>query len=259
MKTLFALGLGAILSLCSLAIQATANAAIMIVSEPEFNSNALSGVITFSEFPLATINPIYTPEVYGGGSGTPTVSFGGVFNGQTVGTPPIPPGATPSGVVNGTPIGPLSLDPNSPATFIASDSGNPTSPVLSGSPLFNGPISILFDMDVAGIEIGLNAGFFDSIGGTQVTAFARNGAILGSLQNLQTGIEFFGLMTDNQANEIAGLQFSFVGPEPSGFAIDNLRFARTKSVPEPGTTLGVLAFGAFGAGSLLKRKQQQKA
>jgi hypothetical protein len=30
-------------------------------------------------------------------------------------------------------------------------------------------------------------------------------------------------------------------------------------VPEPASTLGLLAFGAFGAGSLLKRKRQQKA
>jgi hypothetical protein len=28
-------------------------------------------------------------------------------------------------------------------------------------------------------------------------------------------------------------------------------------VPEPGSVLGVLAFGAFGAGAVLKRKQQQ--
>ncbi|MBD0364141.1 MAG: PEP-CTERM sorting domain-containing protein, partial [Coleofasciculus sp. C3-bin4] len=32
-----------------------------------------------------------------------------------------------------------------------------------------------------------------------------------------------------------------------------------KSVPEPDSALGLLAFGAIGAGSLLKRKQQQKA
>lgn len=31
------------------------------------------------------------------------------------------------------------------------------------------------------------------------------------------------------------------------------------SVPEPASTLGILAIGALGAGSMLKRKQQQKA
>jgi len=32
----------------------------------------------------------------------------------------------------------------------------------------------------------------------------------------------------------------------------------SKRVPEPSSTLGLLAFGTFGASSLLKRKQQQK-
>jgi hypothetical protein len=32
-----------------------------------------------------------------------------------------------------------------------------------------------------------------------------------------------------------------------------------ESVPEPGSVLGILAFGAFGGGAVLKRKQQQKA
>ena len=43
------------------------------------------------------------------------------------------------------------------------------------------------------------------------------------------------------------------------FALDNLTFGGSQSVPEPTSTLGVLALGAFGASSLLKRKLQQKA
>jgi hypothetical protein len=42
----------------------------------------------------------------------------------------------------------------------------------------------------------------------------------------------------------------------SGLLVDNVKLA---SVPEPGSMLGVLAVGAFGATSVLKRKQQQKA
>ena len=43
----------------------------------------------------------------------------------------------------------------------------------------------------------------------------------------------------------------------SGLLIDNVQLA---SVPEPTSTLGLLGFGAFlGAGSVLKRKQRQKA
>ena len=253
-----ALGLGAALSFSSLAFQATANAAIFRVSEEEFDADALPGVITFSEFPLGTTNPIYQPSDYGAAPSFPTVSFGGVFDGQTVGTGPIPPGAQPSGVVNGMPIGPLSLDLTSPQTFITTDSANPTSPVLSGTPRFDGPISILFDMDLAGISVGNDAGFFDAIGGTKITAFARDGSVLGSFLNEETGIEFFGLMTDKGQNEIAGLQFSFVDSEPAGFAIDNLRFARSETVPEPASVIGILALGSLGAGSAFKRKQQPK-
>jgi hypothetical protein len=42
----------------------------------------------------------------------------------------------------------------------------------------------------------------------------------------------------------------------SGLLVDNVKLT---TVPEPASTLGVLALGAFGAGSLLKRKRQQKA
>jgi hypothetical protein len=42
----------------------------------------------------------------------------------------------------------------------------------------------------------------------------------------------------------------------SGLLVDNVKLT---PVPEPTSTLGVLAFGAFGASSLLKRKRQQKA
>jgi hypothetical protein len=42
----------------------------------------------------------------------------------------------------------------------------------------------------------------------------------------------------------------------SGLLVDNVKLT---PVPEPTSTLGVLALGAFGASSLLKRKLQQKA
>src|SRR5208282_164711 len=50
--------------------------------------NAGAGLITFSEpsVPLGTSNPVMTPAVYGGGAGSPTVTFGGFFLGQSLGT-----------------------------------------------------------------------------------------------------------------------------------------------------------------------------
>ncbi|BAZ17734.1 hypothetical protein NIES4071_96140 [Calothrix sp. NIES-4071] len=244
----------------SFATGTAASAAVLRIDKSAFTPDA--GRITFSEFANGTVNPIYTPSNYGGGVNAPTVSFGGAFQGQTVGQPPIPVGAAQTGVVNGTPSASLALDPSSPQTFITNDSANPTSPVLSGSPTFNGPVSILFDVDVAGV--GLDGGFFDSVQSTAITAFNRSGQILGQVLNQQTGIEFLGLVTDNGLNQIAGLQFSLVGNEPAGFAIDSLRFGRAgqvtvpgEPVPEPLTILGTLAAGGIGA--MLRRKSKLQA
>lgn len=192
-----------------------------------------SGLITFSEFPLATTNPVYAPGDYGGDASSPNVSFAGFFEGQQLGAAAeCPAGAALTGCVVGDPTAPLALDTASPATAITTDGSNPTSPVLSGSPTFNGPIAILFDTNQAGV--GLDGGFFDDIESTAITAFARDGSVIGSVRNEETGIEFLGLVTADGTNSIAGLLFSLVGAENSGFAIDNLRFGRQGEVAPPG-------------------------
>ena len=51
-------------------------------------------------------------------------------------------------------------------------------------------------------------------------------------------------------------------PNGTAFVFDNFRLDAQQggtSVPEPASTLGLLAFGALGAGALLKRPQQDKA
>ena len=57
--------------------------------------------------------------------------------------------------------------------------------------------------------------------------------------------------------------FGGVNPGLNGdgtqFVMDNFTFNETKGVPEPASTLGLLAFGALGASSVLKRKKEQKA
>lgn len=208
-----------------------------------------AGRITFSEFPLNTPNPTYPPASYGGGAADPTVTFRGFFAGQALGAAgTCPPGAALTGCVVGTPSNPLTLSPTSPDTRIVNDGANPTSPVLSGTPTFNGPIAILFDRDLA--AVGLDGGFFDSVGGTAITAFRRDGTVIGSVTNTANGIEFLGLATADGSETIAGFLFSLVGAEAAGFAIDNVRFARAgqvippggQSVPVPATTpWGLLA------------------
>jgi hypothetical protein len=212
-----------------------AEAAVIRIPAAAFTPAA--GLITFSEFANGTVNPVYTPAVYGGGAGAPTVTFEGGFL----------PGSDP-----------LALNPAAGNTFITGDGANPTSPVLSGTPLFNGPIAVLFSVDVAGV--GLDAGFFDAIGGTAIEAFDRHGNSLGSVLNVGLGIEFLGLVTDDGTEQIAGLLFHIVGNEPAGYAIDNLRFGLAgqvtppNAVPEPGT---LLLLGS-GCAYLARRRRQRR-
>ncbi len=142
-----------------------------------------------------------------------------------------------------------------PDTFINPDGANPTSPVLSGTPLFNGPIAILFDIDQAGV--GFDGGFFDAAGSTGITAFARDGSLLGTVVNLGTGIEFLGLVTDDGSAAIAGVFLDLVGSEPAGFAIDNLRFGERGEVivPNPApASLALFAVGLIAASAAFRRR-----
>ena len=228
----------------------SAHAQIVRVTEGNFIAG--SGLITFSEKPLGTVNPTYAPGDYGGGAGSPTVTFEGWFTGQSLSLNPAVdcPGAAASACVVGNPIGPLSLDAAAPDTRIVNDGAAPNSPVLSGSPTFNGPVAVLFDVDLAGV--GFDAGFFNGVGSTGITAFARDGTLLGTVSNNGLGIEFLGLVTADGSERIAGVFLDLVGNEPAGFAIDSLRFGRrgqvNPAIPEPATWAMMIAgFGLAGA------------
>jgi hypothetical protein len=244
--------------------------AVGIIQIPEASFTPAAGLITFSEFPVGTVNPVYPPAAYGGDPATaPTVTFEGFFSGQHLGAaaPPCPAGAALTGCVLGptdsftNPFAnnPLTLDPAAPNTFITNDGANPTSPVLSGSPQFNGPIGILFSSDQVGV--GLNGGFFNALNSTAITAIDDTGAVLGQVTNSQLGIEFLGLITDDGLPHIRGLLFSLVGAEPAGFAIDNVRFGVQGQVIPPGTvpeptTLSLLGAALAGLGFLHRQRRR---
>ena len=190
-----------------------------------------AGQVTFSEFALDTVNPIFAPSDYGGEIGGVTITFGGYFAGQRIASPAVcPPGAVPTGCVEGEPTAPLRLDQTAPHTYIVNDESNPRTPSLSGSPRHNGPVSMLFDKDVAGV--GLAGGFFDSRKSTAILAFDRNGRLIGGVRNLERGMEYMALVTADGANRIAGLQFALVGDEPAGFGIDDLTVARIEQMDQ---------------------------
>ena len=193
----------------------------------EFDAfGAGAGQITFSELSIGTRNPIFQPGAYGAGPDGVLVGFGGFFEGQAIGTTATcPAGAATSGCVVGKPVAPLRLAMSAPDTRIQSDGSNPRSPALSGSPVFNGPVSFVFDRDVAGV--GLAGGYFDSPRSTAIQAFDRQGNLIGGVRNLGTGMEYLALVTEDGTDRIAGVQFSLVGPEGAGFAVDDVSFARS--------------------------------
>ncbi|HEY0970414.1 MAG TPA: PEP-CTERM sorting domain-containing protein [Gemmatimonadales bacterium] len=231
------------------ALPAMAHAQLVNLGPGSFTP--LAPVITFDDF--GSINPTYDFTDIPG-LGDVTVSFAGAFMGQTV-----TGGAVRT--LTGTPTGPLTLN-TGVITRVTSDGANPTSPVLSGDPTFNGPISILFSQPVAGV--GLSGGFFDAIGGTTIAAFGSDGTFLGSITNSQTGIEFYGLATASGENEIAGISFYITGSEPAGFAIDNVTFGSVdvivppSVVPEPSSVI-LLASGLLGLGGIGMRRRRQRS
>ncbi len=198
------------------------HAQLVRIAAGDFTPQA--SVITFNN--TGETNPVY--DVATATLGTVTVSFGSNFAGQTV-------SAGFPASLTGSPTGPLTLL-NDATVFVTPDGANPTSPVLSGTPRFNGPISVFFSVPVA--AVGLDGGYFDAVKSTSIEAFSADGASLGIVTNTKTGIEFFGLADASGKNVISGISFYITGPEPAGFGIDNLTFgsARELTKPPPGMT-----------------------
>lgn len=212
-------------------VSATANAetSVVRIEEQQFHQGA--GKITFAEVPRGTNNPVYPPALYHGGPNSPTVRFGGFFQGRRIASPAeCPPGAAATACLTGEPTAPLTLAPDAPPAFVDWDiSANAV--VLGGTPRFNGAVAILFDKDVA--AVGLVGGHFDAIGGTAITVYDRAGHTLGETTNQRIGFEFLGLATTDLTPRIAGLQFHLVGAEPRGFAVRDIRFGASEQVDLP--------------------------
>ncbi|HEY9604073.1 MAG TPA: hypothetical protein V6C85_20840 [Allocoleopsis sp.] len=128
---------------------------------------------------------------------------------------------------------------------------NPTTFPALGNP---GPLSITFDTPVfgAGVQIAID----DQSSFTAfVSAFDSTGTLLGAFQvpgtsslTLDNSAVFLGVSSDTP--NISKLVYS-TSASDRAFAINTLTIT---AVPEATSTLGLLAVGAVGAGSTLKRK-----
>jgi len=245
-------GLGPATALIAGLVMVPAEATILRLDATEFRTAA--GMIGWDEVAPGTLDPVLHPVDYGGGATAPVVRTGGRFLGQqrSIGAVDGCAGAAGETCIGAAPTAPLALDPDAPAVVTAIDGALASSPTLSGTPRFHGAIALLFDRDQTGVAI--EAGYFNAIASTRLTAFGRDGRVLASTVNRGLGVEFFGLASDAGVPVIAGLLVDLVAPEPFGFNIDNLRFAaiasdtsgETAPVPLPaGATLLLAGLGTL--------------
>jgi hypothetical protein len=114
--------------------------------------------------------------------------------------------------------------------FITTDGGNPTSPVLSGTPRFFGNIRGSFvDPNDGATPIGLksfslDAGFFDQIGETTLEWYDENNNLIDSITNTIIGIETFNITIKENEPCIFSWFIKSSAEEAAGFAIDNVSF-----------------------------------
>jgi choice-of-anchor C domain-containing protein len=115
--------------------------------------------------------------------------------------------------------------------FITTDRDTPTSPVLSGTPLFMGSIEGDFvdpkDRVTPTIvqSFSLSAGYFNELGSTRIEWFDPEGNKLGQRANSKLGIENFTI----KGGDIARWKISIIEDEPAGYTIDNISMAPAKA------------------------------
>lgn len=125
--------------------------------------------------------------------------------------------------------------------FITTDSANPTSPVLSGTPVFQGEIRINVVDPVSGATttttgVRLDVGYIDSPNSVEVEYYGSDGRRFGAVRANARGINTLTI----PVRGVALLIVSAVEEEPAGFAIDNVEIGVESPAVRPSR---MVAFG----------------
>jgi lysophospholipase L1-like esterase len=108
--------------------------------------------------------------------------------------------------------------------FISEDGSNPTAPVLSGVPQYQGPIHAVFTVpgsaEPATVDgFSLDVGYINSRDSVVVDYFDASGQVVGSVPADSLGINHLTIAYRG----VRGFDVHTVADEPAGFAIDNLK------------------------------------
>jgi lysophospholipase L1-like esterase len=176
-----------------------------------------------------------TPASPAAASGAPTTSASHAAA-RSVAVPQANPAGETTITFSEFPVGTTISDQYQPrgiifggdAPFITNDGANPTSPVLSGTPLFNGSITGTFvEPDGTKRTVGqfsLDVGYIDNPGSVDVTAYATSGKLLKVVNVDQTGI----VPVTVKAAGIASFEVGEISADNNGFAIDNVSFPQVR-------------------------------
>ncbi|GAA1018712.1 hypothetical protein Aple_026470 [Acrocarpospora pleiomorpha] len=116
------------------------------------------------------------------------------------------------------------------APFITSDGSNPTTPVLSGTPRFQGAITGTFvtpdGKPRTMRKFSLDVGYINNPGSVAITVFNAKGAVINT-----TSADSVGIVPITVAHEgIASFKVASVSQEDAGFAIDNVDFEQQQTL-----------------------------
>jgi hypothetical protein len=106
----------------------------------------------------------------------------------------------------------------SPDSFITRDAANTEEPVLSGEPIFYGPINILFSRPVRGVAI--QCGYFDGVGVMGIIFYSAAGVEIARRTNSVIGLETIGSQATR--SKVSKVSSEITADDPTGYALGTI-------------------------------------